>query len=344
MDITILIPHYRTGKMTAFTIAQILKHKGDHNVDIVVIDNNPFDGSADYLIPFHPEIEYYQYPEGQIQSHAVAYDWALKMGFVTTEYFITLESDSFPVREGWLDYYQLFMDHKYDIAGSLLQLSGGKYIHPAGALYKTELWNEAREYCNSIPYKYLSNYGRYNDFDCHVMVHNNVWEYFLSNPMAFVNLPESKVGVTSKEIFDNYKYYRPIVGPFHNGMGRVHETLGMVGARNPVSDPQQILLDGTDKIIHRIGYEPGQWLTYWAIANGKKICEIPTKTIWMPNRENQQQEYTLTENGVKHLWGVSSFAFSDKEDIRDIAVRKRNLPEELYETLPEEYKVKKLPQ
>lgn len=327
--------------MTAFTIAQILKYKGYHNVEIIVIDNNPLDGSADYLVPFLNEIEYYHYPKGQIQSHAIAYDFAIRNGFVKTPYFITLESDSYPIKDGWLDYYQLFIDNNFDIAGSLLQLSGGRYIHPAGALYKTELWKEAEEYCASVPYRYLSNFGVNDGFDCHVMVHEDIWDFFLRRPSAFVNLPESKLNATAKDVMDNYKYYLPVVGPMHNGMGCSHENVAFIGARSPSNDPAQILLNGRDKIIHRVGYEPGQWLTYWAIAVGKKICEIPTEVVWMPNRENQQQEYTETENGVHHLWGVSSFAFSDKKDIQDIAVRKRNLPEELYETLPEEYKIKK---
>ena len=338
MNISLLICHYRTGKMTAFTIAQLLKCKGDHNIEILVVNNNPGDGSEIYLSPFMDKIKYFEYPAGIIQSHGCGYDYLIP--HVSNEWFITLESDSYCLNDKWLDYYSLFIHNNYDLAGSLLQLSGGKYIHVAGSLYSKKLWEEAKAYCDSIPYHYLSNFGVYENFDCHVMVHNDVWDFFLQNPGAFVRLPESKRNFTKEQILENERYYHPVTGPFHNGMGKWHESVNTIGARNPSTNPQEILLDGTDKIIHRVGLEPGQWLTYWAVATGKKICEIPTETKWMDNRENQQQEYTLTENSVKHEWGVSSFAFSDKEDIQDIAVRKRNLPEELYETLPEEYKIK----
>lgn len=338
MNISILISHFKTGKMTAYTIYKILEHSANHNIEILVCDNNARDGSIEYLSPFKDKIKIFEYPKNIIQSHGIGYNYLLP--YVNNEYFITLESDSYPIKNGWLDYYKLFIDNDYDIAGSLLQLSGGKYIHVAGALYKKSLWHEANLYCHSLPYHYLSNFGYYEGFDCHVMVHDDIWRFFLEKPSAFVKLPDSKKDYNTEQILQNEHYYHPVVGPFHNGMGMTQETVNMIGARNPVTDPKQIILNGRDKIIHRVGYEPGQWLTYWAIAKGKKICEIPTETVWMPNRENQQQEYTLTENGVKHAWGVSSFAFSDKEDIQDIAVRKKKLPEELYETLPEEYKIK----
>jgi len=32
MNISILLPHYKTGMMTAYTLAQIFKYKGEHNV------------------------------------------------------------------------------------------------------------------------------------------------------------------------------------------------------------------------------------------------------------------------------------------------------------------------
>ena len=40
MKITALIPHYKTGKMTAYSIAKLLEHKGEHDLKIVVIDKH----------------------------------------------------------------------------------------------------------------------------------------------------------------------------------------------------------------------------------------------------------------------------------------------------------------
>lgn len=340
MNVSILLSHFKTGKMTAFTVYQILKHSINHNIEILICDNNSGDGSVEYLEPFKDKIKIFNYPKDVIQSHGIGYEYLLP--HISNSHFITLESDSYPLNDKWIDFYDIFVRNDYAIAGSLLRLSGGRYIHVAGSFYSLDFWKEAKQYCEQLPYHYLSNFGVNYGFDCHIMVHNNIWNYFLDNPSAFVELPESKKNYTKGQILENERYYRPVVCAFHNGMGFNDEIANQIGNRNPVNDPAYILYPPSKRtIIHRVGYEPGQWLTYYALASGKRVAEIGTETIWMANRENQQQEYTETENGVRHLWGVSSFAFSDKEDIQDIAVRKRNLPEELYETLPEEYKIKK---
>jgi hypothetical protein len=104
------------------------------------------------------------------------------------------------------------------------------------------------------------------------------------------------------------------------------------------SESPNVLLDYKKKIIFRIGAEPGQWFAWWQKAMGYSLYEIPTEVHWLPGKENQQQEYTLTENGVKHLWGISAYHGTDLAD-GDIAKIKQSLPEQLYNTLPEHQKI-----
>ena len=66
----------------------------------------------------------------------------------------------------------------------------------------------------------------------------------------------------------------------------------------------------------------------------------PPEIKWMPNRIGQQQEYTLNEAGIKHLWAISSYVERGSENVEDIYEAKRRLPDELYETLPDSQKVK----
>ena len=66
---------------------------------------------------------------------------------------------------------------------------------------------------------------------------------------------------------------------------------------------------------------------------------IPTETAWMPNRINQQQEYTITEAGFRHEWGLSSYYKNSNEDIQDIIEFKNNRVDELYNSLPEHLKI-----
>src|SRR5574343_497018 len=149
MKISILIPHYKVGKITAYSISKIIQHKGIHEVDIIVIDNNPGDGSSEYFKPFEPDITYIPYPKDKLQSHGIAFNYALDNGYVHTDYFITLENDSFPVKDGYLDYYEKIINAGMDAAGSILELSGGCYMHPCGALYTTSVYFEAKKYYES---------------------------------------------------------------------------------------------------------------------------------------------------------------------------------------------------
>jgi len=134
--------------------------------------------------------------------------------------------------------------------------------------------------------------------------------------------------------------YLPVVSPFHNGMGSNQESIKTYGHRNPDSEPQCMLLDGKRKFINRIGYEPGQWLFYWQMAMGKKIAIVPTEVKWLPNRVGQQQEYTLMPNGFKHIWAGSSFLDMKDTDCHDVYEFKKNEIDELYNSLPDNQKIK----
>jgi len=337
MKFSLLVPHYGTPKMTAFTIAQLLKYKGDHEITIFIVDNNSGDGSLSYCSPmWAPNIWVYPYPKEQLQSHGIAFDFV--MPFVQDEWVITLESDSFPTKPDWLDYYEDLINKGYDGAGSLLKLSGGEYIHPAGALYKKSIWQEAKAYCKSIKYAYFPNMSMKEGFACHLMVHSNILQDFLSSPNDYIELSTSYLPYTNSLAAEKRYYYEPVNAPFHNGMGKNQESIHTYGIRNLESEAENVLLDNKYKLINRIGAEPGQWFSWWQKAMGKSIFQIPTEVKWIEGREGRQQEYTLMENGFRHIWGVSAYKDVDPND--EIAKIKQCIPEELYETLPEHQKIK----
>jgi hypothetical protein len=339
MKITAIIPHYAVGKITAYTISQLLKHKGNHDLRIVVVDNKASDGSAKYLNPFMKDIIYAVYPADQLQSHGIAVHWALKCGLVNTDYILTLENDSFPIKDGYLDYYENLINDGYDMAGSLLQLSGGEYVHGAGAIYKVSLWEEARKFIDETPYFYFPNMSRRNGFDCHTMIHNKIVDKVLDAPNDWVELSEGYKGLSKEGMYERAKYYAATKNPFHNGMGGLQEDVKTYGFRNVENDSPAILLENAQKIVFRIGYEPNQWLSYFAHQTGKKIFHIPTEIKWMEGREGQQQEYTINESGIKHLWAISSYTERPADGVEDIFKEKRELPEKLYNTLPIHQKI-----
>ncbi len=339
MEFTIIIPHYRTGAMTAYSVSQFLKHKGRHDIKIIIGDNNAGDGSLKYLKPFEKDILIVDYPKDRMQSHGILIDYILSSGLVKSEYFITAESDSYPINSGWLDYIENLIKEGYECGGSLLKLSGGEYLHPCGAFYKTSNWEEAKKYCDSIEYKYFPNASRFENFDCHLMVHNRFLNTFLDKPEKYIELAKDYKGNTKEEMLAKADYYSPVVGPFHNGMGNLNELFATYGQRTIDSEVPHILLNNNDNLINRMGSEPGQFLTYWQLAMGKKIFQIPTETKWMLNRVNQQQEYTLMENGFKHIWGGSSYYECTVPELQDIVKSKMELIDELYNSLPDHQKI-----
>lgn len=344
MDITLIIPHYKTGKMTAYAVSQYLKYKGRHNLTIIVSDNHAGDESIEYLFPFLKDnVVIVEYPFDKLQSHGISIDRVLELGLVRTPYFITAESDSFPTREGYLDYYEGWIAGGVDMAGSELSLSGGRYIHPCGALYSTKLWQEAKAYCDNVEYSYFPNLGMKEGFACHMMVHKSILIDLMDAPEDYVEISDSykKNGLPSREKFiEQLNYYKPVVNPFHNGMGMLQESVKTYGRRTIDSDSPYTLLNNKAKLIFRVGYEPGQWLSYYSFATGKQVFNIPTETKWMEGRENEQQEYTLNSAGIKHLWGIS--AYHDLEGGDEVVKKvKQSLPDQLYATLPTHQKITK---
>lgn len=339
MKVSIVFCHYKTGMMSAYTIAQLLKYKGRHEIEIIVVDNCADDSSKEYFAPFVNEIIYVPYPSDRIQSHGMGIEYALENGFISNEHFITIESDSFPTQEGWLDYYFNLIDNGYEMAGSHLKLSGGSYIHPCGAFYSQSLWQEAKRYCDSIEYRYFPNLAMRDNFANHVMIHKRLLQNVFDAPEDYLELAPEYRNNTVQMMKEKEAYYRPMAtGVFHNGMGIRQESVKTYGFRTIETEAAMAILDNKMPIIGRVGQEPGQWLTYYAYATGKKVFQIPTETKWIPGKENQQQEYTKMENGFTHLWGISAYHDFEGGDA-EITQIKRSTPEELYNSLPNHQKI-----
>lgn len=332
MDISIIIPHYKVWKVTAYCIHKILKHKGNHNVRIIVVDNCAGDGSGDKLQEMYGgDITLLPYPADLLQSHGIATDYA--MNVVNTEWCLAMESDSYPERDGFLDYYQDLIDAGCDSAGSLLDLSGGNFIHACGLLFRKSIWWEAMQYANKIQYKYFLNCAMKDGFPCHLMVGNAIVLDFITNPTKYVELSDEYKDKDADFFYSKAAHYLPVCGVFHNGMGSNQESYYTYGQRTIDTEPKFIHVEAADGIIFRMGYEPGQWFCYYQIAMGKKVFAIPTETKWMPGRVNQQQEYTKMENGLTHSWGLTSYADYENVDMRDVITHKRAQVEELYNSI-----------
>ncbi len=337
MRISILIPHYKTWKMTFYAIHQLLKCKGRHQLDIWVIDNNPSDGTAEKLQFFGDKIHLIPYPAGRLQSHGVGYDFLTP--YLPTEVFATIESDSFPTKESgeWIDWIELLIKEGYDSAGSCLQLSGGQFVHTAGAFYKKSIWQKAKRYVDEMEYVYFPNIAMKEDFPCHLLVHESVLDQFMAKPDHFVSLYKDYEPPNPEFLKKKMEEYLPIGrGVFHNGAGRSQESYSTYRHRNVIQarDEKEVIMDNKYPFIMRMGYEPGQYFCFWMLANGHKVYDIPTETVWMPGRVHQQQERTIMENGFVHLWAITAYNDATNPELMDIINYKKNMMEELYNSIP----------
>lgn len=341
MKFTILVPHYKQGQATAHAVHELMKHKGQHELNIIVIDN-----SRDESINHITETELRKlctivsYPDGQLQSHGIAFDYALKKGLVNTDHFITIESDSFPTKDTWLDEYEQLAKNGVQAVGSLLHLSGGQYLHPCGAMYNVSVWNEAYWAVNNSPFYYFPNMVIKENFECHTMVRKTKFEDFLrefGNGHRFQSSPGYN-GITVERMLEKEAHYSPTKGPFHNGMGAMQESIRTYGQRS-IYTAYEDMKETKDDVILRIGYEPGQWFCYWMLANNHQLAKFKTDVKWLPGRENQNQEYTKTETGFVHLWGVSSFHKSEDPLMQDVIDFKAKQMADLYNSLPENCKL-----
>lgn len=339
MNISIVFAHFKTGKMSAYTVSQLLKYKGNHNIEILICDNNERDGSIEYLSPFKEEIKIYKYPNDKLQSHGIAYNMLFE--HVSNEWVLCLESDSYATKNGYIDYYQQIIENGYDMATSYLKLSGGSFGHVAGGLYKKSLWQEMKQYCDSMPYKYFPNMSMRDNFPMHTMVHESILDQFLDNPEDWIELSNEYKPYSRKLAEEKLFHYSPTCGPFHDGRGGRQESIHTFGQRNAETEaPYAIYNEKWQKIIGRIGEEPGQALYYWAKAKEKKIFHIPTEVHWLPGKENQQQEYTLNEAGIRHEWAISAYHNYTPDNEKDVALYKQSIPDKLYNSLPEHQKIK----
>lgn len=337
MKFNLLIPHFRTVEMTTYCVSKYLEYKGEHDLYIYISNNSPEIDIRSHLKPFEDNVIIVDHPTDVMHSHGTSLDRLVPI--IESGYFLTAETDSFPIRAGYLDYYADLISKGIDIAGSILSLSGGQYIHPCGALYNKSVWAEANDFAWNTPYSYFPAMSMYKGFPCHLMVHNDIIDLFLEEPEDYIELADGYKPYSAGLAIEKRNHYLPTVGAFHNGMGANQEELETYGKRDFYSEPRHVFMINSKKIIRRMGYEPGQFLSYFAFAGGKKIHEIPTETKWIDGIEGGQQEYTLTENGIKHIWAGTAHLSMKGTPLNHIYEIKHKTITDLYNSLPKHQRI-----
>ena len=102
--ITICIPHWQVLDYIKACLRSIQKHSGRYNLDVIVVDNGSRDESLDYLRSLD-WIRLIERPEEVHTNWPMNVFTAWDCGFAASQsrYYVTMHSDVFVKRDGWLD-------------------------------------------------------------------------------------------------------------------------------------------------------------------------------------------------------------------------------------------------
>lgn len=117
-EVAILIPHYKTLKMTKLCLDLLKKNTDLARAELIVIDNGSKDDSSDYLrsldwitLITRDKIE----GEKGATAHSNALDLALEK--VTTPYFLSIHTDTFVIHPKWLEFLLAQIQSDDNLAG-----------------------------------------------------------------------------------------------------------------------------------------------------------------------------------------------------------------------------------
>ena len=116
--VTILIPHYKTLKLTKLCLRSINKYTDTNKIKVVVIDNDSNDDSTAYLKSLE-WITLIERPAISGESPSAAHASAMDIGMqsVDTKYVLSFHTDTIVCQNGWLEFLISKMEQDDNIAG-----------------------------------------------------------------------------------------------------------------------------------------------------------------------------------------------------------------------------------
>src|SRR5262245_21881537 len=117
--ISVCIPHWQVRDMMSICLRSIRKYSRKYDLEVIVVDNGSRDDSLDYLRSL-PWIRLVERPEERESNWPanVFTAWDLGVRTARGEFFVTMHSDVFVRREGWLDPFLREMAGSPRVAGS----------------------------------------------------------------------------------------------------------------------------------------------------------------------------------------------------------------------------------
>ncbi len=119
-EVTLLVPNYKTPDITRLCLRLLRRHTDSSRIHVIAIDNGS--GGGDESLDYLRSLNWIELIERQVvpgespgASHAAALDMALER--VTTPYVMSIHTDTFVLRDDWLDFLLKQIESDDNIAG-----------------------------------------------------------------------------------------------------------------------------------------------------------------------------------------------------------------------------------
>jgi len=314
--VSIIISHFRTFRWTAICLHHFKKYTPPVDFEIIVCDNSPD----------HPSINAIKSTslgdgvtfitgEKDFPSHGRGYDLSLKES--TGDYIFCAETDSFPTMHGWFnEYIKASVD--YDLIGPDVPQSSGRYIHPAGALINRTVIDAAEKWQKEhADWLFVPSAGmklEVSDKCYHVVARKDYMKPFMRDASI-----KSESDLWSR------------CGVFQEMRSFDEDSFDTYSQRTGITNWEPI--EGKDAYL-KIGYEPGQWLSYFASSHGFRVLAAPSHIEWMSGKEGRQAAYSTVFDGFRHVWcGTSAFMNGIEPEVREFKMNQMN---EYWNSIPAE--------
>lgn len=313
--LSIILPHFETFRWTAVAVHAFKTYGFSIPWELIVCDNSPGHPSIQCLTEtsLGEGIKIVS-GEPSFGSHGKGYFHAYK--HAAGDWIFTAESDSYPTRHGWGEEY-IKASTDYDLIGPEMPMGGGTFIHPCGALVNRKVLDAHQEWrSDHRDWKFIPGAAPalgLSDKGYHVVA-SDKW------------LSDKTI---SPEVMSGMRLWEPDVGPWQSMISFDDDSFDSYWKRTGIKN-----WEPTEKGAHlRIGYEPGQHLSYFAESHGFRCLRAPTEIVWMDGMENRQAAYSRVFGGFEHAWcGTSSFSPAIAPNVRDYKMSQMN---QLFSALPE---------
>ncbi len=315
--LTIAFAHAFTWRWTAIAVHALKKFQFPLEHEIIVVDNSPSDPSIKCLTETRlgEGVKIIQ-GDPDLPSHGQALSLAYEA--CDSDWFFTSESDALPVVDSWGNEY-VKASADFDYIGPYMALAGGKFIHPCGAMGHRKVIEAAKAWRALFPdWIFVTGAAaelHLSDKAYHVSCTQKFWDD--------ANIPCS---VSERQERDSAVWKK--AGPWQEMLSFTDDSFSNYWQRE-LPD-----LSGPTKDAYlRIGYEPGQHLSAFALRNFKCLM-APFEMKWVPGFTDRQAAYSDVFGAFRHCWcGTSSFSPAIDTIVREFKMKQMN---ELFLQLPED--------